>query len=123
MSNSRERRNNADEFEVLPSKKMQEKCGLYGENASRIVLNPANVPEPLRVLIPLAERWGINDDLMREDRIAKAPPEELAALTAAINRYEDELDDWLAGPEADSPGPSEEYIAFSAMRMAADGVT
>lgn len=59
---------------------------------------------------------------MREDRIAKAAPEELAALTA-INRYEDELDDWLAGPEADSPAPSAEYIAFSAMRMAADGAT
>jgi len=27
---------------------------------------------------------------------------------------------WLAGPEARSPQPSDEYVAFSAMRMAAD---
>lgn len=119
MSNSRSR-NKANEFKVLPSREMREKYGLYAQNAPRIALNPANVPEPLRVLIPLAQRWGIGDDLKREDLIAMAAPEELAALTIAINQYEDELDDWLAGPEADSSAPSEEYIAFSAMRMAAD---
>ena len=32
------------------------------------------------------------------------------------------LDEWLAGPEADNPDPTAEYIAFSAMRMVTDSL-
>jgi hypothetical protein len=37
-----------------------------------------------------------------------------------VSDIDDQLDDWLAGDEAKSDSPSAEYIAFSAMRMAAD---
>jgi hypothetical protein len=83
-------------------------------------LDPAKVPPGLRHLIPLAERYGIADDLDREDMVLASSPEELAELKAAIARHDDQLDDWLAGPEADAPPFSAEYLAFSATRMAAD---
>jgi len=51
--------------------------------------------------------------------ILEAPDEVKKNLKATIMEFDHSLDDWLAGPEADSPTPSKEYIAFSAMRMAA----
>ena len=78
-------------------------------------LNPAKVPLALRHLIPLAERYGVSCDWERERLVASSTPEDIAALKAAISRHDDELDDWLAGPEADAPPFSNEYIAFSAM--------
>jgi hypothetical protein len=83
-------------------------------------LNPAKVPLELRELIPLAEQYGITDDVDRERRVLSASPAEIAELKTAITRHEDELDAWLAGSEADKPTFSAEYLAFSAMRMAAD---
>jgi hypothetical protein len=83
-------------------------------------LNSQNVPPNLRDLIPLAERFGISDDLYREKSVSAATPIEIAHLKAAIAMYDEDLDEWLAGPEARGPEFSVEYIAFSAMRMAAD---
>src|SRR5262249_40601743 len=91
------------------------------EPLPEIRLNRERVPEPLRVLIPLAEKWGISDDLMRVDAVRKAPPDEIADLRRIIARHDDLLDEWLAGPEAMNTQPSAEYLAFSNMRMAADG--
>lgn len=83
-------------------------------------LDPAMIPPALRELIPLAERFGITDDVGRELLVLSASPEEIANLKTAIALHEDDLDAWLAGPEADAPTVSAEYLAFSAMRMAAD---
>lgn len=83
-------------------------------------LNPVHVPADLRKLIPLAERYGIIDDLEREEFVLRASPEEVAELKAAVAQHDAEMDRWLAGPEADHPPFSDEYLAFSAMRMAAD---
>lgn len=83
-------------------------------------LDSSQVPAGLRHLIPLAERYGITDDFDREALVTASSPEEIAALKAVVARHDDELDDWLAGPEADEPPYSDEYLAFSAMRMAAD---
>jgi hypothetical protein len=77
------------------------------------------VPANLWPLLPYAEFWGITDDWAREDLVGEAPNEVLVNLRAAIVKFDDDLDKWLAGPEADDNCPSTEYIAFSAMRMAA----
>ena len=77
------------------------------------------MPPKLRGLIPLAEKWGIEDDLMREDMVAKHP-EEAKELNEILHAYEDDFDPWLGGPEAKVGSNSAEYHAFSAMRMAAD---
>ena len=79
-----------------------------------------NVPAGLRHLIPLAEEYGITDDGYRGDRMAKATSQEIIAIKEAIEKYDDLFDSWLAGPEADSDEYSMEYLAFSALRMAAD---
>ena len=64
---------------------------------------------------------GISDDILRLDFRRRASPEEIEYLRAAISRFDDLLDDWLAGPEASDPNPTPEDLAFSNMRMAADG--
>lgn len=106
--------------EVLPAGVMRRKYGLYAENRPAIKLNPARVPEPLRSLIPLAEKFGISDDLIREDLFAKTSKAELERLKRMLAQYNDKFDEWLAGPESKGPDFTPEYIAFSAMRMGAD---
>ena len=44
----------------------------------------------------------------------------LLRLKSSLAKYDDLLDEWLAGPEASGPAFSVEYIAFSAMRMGVD---
>ena len=78
------------------------------------------VPSELHYLIPLARHFGVSDDLERETRIKLASPELREQLRAAILKHDDLLDAWLAGPESSGPRFSDEYIMFSAMRMAAD---
>lgn len=107
-------------YELLSVEEMRKKYGLVAANRPIIHLNPANVPEKLRQLIPYAELWGVSDDLIRDDMIRCAPPEAIKNLKRAVQAHDDALDEWLAGPEADGSSPSEEYLAFSAMRMAAD---
>jgi hypothetical protein len=115
------RKHKPDEhWEVLPAGEMRRKYGLYAERRPFIRLDPKRVPELLRELIPLAEKYGISDDLIREDFFAKTPKRELTKLKRTLAKHHDLLDEWLAGPEADGPGFSDEYIAFSAMRMGID---
>ena len=111
----------SDEFEVLPAGEMRAKHGLTAENRPTIILDAGKVPVALRHLIPLAERFGISDDLIRQDILAGTTTEELEAMRQAVRPHEDAFDAWLAGPEADGPGFSNEYIAFTCLRMAADG--
>lgn len=83
-------------------------------------LNPVNVPEAFRHLIPLAEKYGIADDCYRDEVIESLTQSELMECAAFLEFYEDILDEWLAGPEAVGPDFSNEYIAFSALGMAAE---
>lgn len=108
------------EYELLSVEEMRRRYGLVAENRPIIRLDPGNVPENLRHLVPYAEFWGVGDDLIRDDMFRRAPREAIADLKRVIEAHEDLLDDWLAGPEAESSEPSAEYLAFSAMRMAAD---
>ena len=72
--------------------------------------------------VPYAEFWGIPDDWARERLVRTAPPEALTNLKQVVEAYDGALDDWLGGAEADDPDQSDEYIAFSAMRIAAYSV-
>jgi hypothetical protein len=108
------------DFEVLPADEMRKKYDLTAENRPTIKLDPEKVPVALRHLIPLAEQFGISDDLIREDVIEKTPPAEREALRKMVAPLDDAFDQWLAGPEADGPEFSAEYIAFTCLRMAAD---
>jgi hypothetical protein len=109
------------EFKVMPAGEMRRKHGLTAENRPILQLDEANVPLALRHLIPLAEQFGVSDDLIREDIIAKTPATELAAMRAAVAAHQSSLEEWLTGPEAQLPKLSAEYIAFTCLQMAADG--
>ena len=92
-----------DSSEVMPACEMRQKYDLVSENSPTIKLDPASVPKALRDLIPLAERFGVSDDLKREDLFEKTAESELSKLKRRLEKYEDELDDWLGGSEADGP--------------------
>jgi hypothetical protein len=111
-----------NEYEILPSGEMQKKYGLYAHNREVLKLDPGKVPLALRHLIPLAERWGEGDDIIRDDMIKTASAEERQVLKRAVAEHDDLMDAWLAGPEAKGPTYSDEYNAFSCMRMAAYGI-
>ena len=94
--------------------------GSFVESVTMQKLDSSKVPTDLIGYIPYAASWGISDDLEREQRVAQAPASAKSDLSAVLCLIDDRLDEWLAGNEATSPTPSKEYIAFSAMRMAAD---
>jgi hypothetical protein len=84
------------------------------------MLDPQHVPPAVRALLPLAERFGVADDGAREQVVRAADSHAIQALVAAVRAHDDALDLWLSGPEAAGPDWTDEYLAFSAMRMAAD---
>ena len=112
-----------DNGQVLSAEQIRKLYGtFYTKNPYRVSLDPSRVPKSLHILIPYAEFWGIADDGYREDVVMKAPRDILENLKSVVAQFDDEMDDWLAGDEADDDDsvPSEEYVAFSAMRMVAD---
>jgi hypothetical protein len=73
-------------FEVLPAGEMRRRYGLTAENRPTIRLDPVAVPPALRRLVPLAEQFGVGDDLIRADIVAKTPAVELAACGCSGRR-------------------------------------
>jgi len=105
---------------VASGSELKEAFGLTAENRPTIKLKPEHVPDELRVLIPYAEAWGIDDDLIRADVIRKASPEALKDLILTVSNYQDSINEWLAGPEAYQDKQTKEYYTFSALLMAFD---
>ena len=69
-------------------------------------------------LIPIAEKWALGGYL---DKVYNASSEELEALAHCIDDVtDDDLFGWLAGPEADNPNPSQEYVVFTDLTQAID---
>ncbi len=85
-----------------------------------VSIDPQNVPDKFHVLIPMAERWGVSEDGLRWNILKRASDKELKELESRVRPYYAELDEWLAGPEAEDPDVSDEYIAFTCMRLATD---
>ncbi len=105
---------------ALSADEMKQLYGVFYQESPKASIDPSQVPGSLHVLVPYAEFWGISDDWAREELIAKSPQSVQENLKAVVASFDDKLDEWLAGEEADSTSPSKEYVAFSAMRMAAD---
>jgi hypothetical protein len=105
---------------LLTANQMLERYGSFYEAVEKVSIDRQHVQHDLWALIPYAELWGVADDLLREQRVQNAPTIAVQDLVVAVRDNDDLLDHWLAGDEADHPNPSHEYVAFSAMRMAAD---
>jgi hypothetical protein len=90
-----------------------------GATAGGASLNPARVPEHLRELLPLAERWGIGDDVDRGRALERATEAERQELRQAVAEHGAEITKWL-----DSFGSgaamSDEAAAFMYMQLAVE---
>lgn len=86
------------------------------------MLDPSKVPPTLRHFIHLAQWFGKADDAERLKVLQASSPKMLEQLKAVVTENEDALDEWLSGPEARASRLSDEYVAFSAMRMARDAI-
>lgn len=107
-------------YEVATGIELAEKYNLSLQNNNPLFLRKEDVPFGLQSLIPYAEFWGISDDMLRYEFVQSVPNELLVELQEAISQFEDELDEWLAGPESLRSSFSDAYVAFTCMRMAAD---
>lgn len=83
------------EGEILPADEMQMKYGLYAENRPEIKIDPDKVPENLRSLIFMAEKWGIGDDVIRSDFEDKASEAEKQEFRAKLTGRTKEVTEWL----------------------------
>jgi len=84
-------------------------------------LDPTKVPASCAHLASLAERWGIGDDFDRDQAVAEASGADLTQLIHAIQALpDDEMYEWLAGPESYASQPTVEYVAFTCLTMAYD---
>ena len=77
--------------------------------------------EVITVLTPLMGRWAISDDAARAAQVQLASREDLERLVATVDSLPDDaLYGWLSGPESYATAPSDDYLAVSAICMAAD---
>jgi hypothetical protein len=84
-------------------------------------LDPENVPVELRHLIPLAQQWGIGDDIERLAKGQRATPAERAGLRRAVTPHQTRITQWL-----DSFGQelmSQEAATFMYMQLAIEEMT
>ena len=81
-------------------------------------LESENIPENLRHLAPLAEKWGIGDDVERAELIERASPTDKEALIRAITPHQSEITAWLDSFGMDPM--SDEAAAFMYMQLAVE---
>lgn len=108
------------ELKILTAEQIKQRYGDFHWRGADHHLDRNKVPHKLWPLIPYAAFWGIDDDWTREDLVDDATPEIKQNLKQVVEHFDDDFNEWLAGPEADHPPFSDEYCAFTTLRMAAD---
>jgi hypothetical protein len=76
--------------------------------------------EAIAAILTNYGEWAIGDDFDRASKLDESDADALRSLVAAVNALPDSVWDWLAGPEAQSSSPSQEYISVTDITMAAD---
>lgn len=102
-----------------------ERCVAFARGVESIdnsvKLDSTKVPVALISLLPIAEKWGVGDDIEREQALSAASRQELELLVHSIDEVRDEdLFGWLSGSESYSAKPSNEYVALTALTMSID---
>lgn len=99
---------------------LREKYGGISKDRPALGINPDDVPEVLRPLIPLAEKWGIvEDDWEPREIMEEVRRDELEDVVEEVSPYVDTVfNEWLAGPEAKGPEFTTAYLAFTDLRIA-----
>lgn len=76
-------------------------------------LNPQNVPEEFRDLIPMAEKWGISDDVYRSDFEEQSTSAERQELIDVVTPKWEMVDKWVMSFPSDKL--TDEAAAFMFM--------
>jgi len=105
--------------EILPANEMKAKYHLTADRYKPPRLDPQKVPENLRDLLPLAAKWGIPDDIIRDDFEQKASDEEKEAFKNSLTGRTAEITQWLDSFELNEP-MSTEAAQFMYMLEALD---
>jgi hypothetical protein len=92
---------------ILSAEQMETWYGSFYERSPKLHLDRGNVPTQFWPLLPYAEFWGIADDWTREGLVKHAPVDVQQNLKQVVAAFDVALDEWLAGPEADNPNPSD----------------
>ena len=104
--------------DIASASDIQKHFGLYAENRPILHLDPAHVPIHLRHLVPLAEKWGTGDDIIRNDLINKSSSAEKGELHDTLYAPFESITAWLTS-FAGRP-LSAEAEAFMYMQTALD---
>ena len=106
--------------EILSTEAMKAKYNLTADRYHPPQLDPGNVPEHLRNLVPLAAKWGIGDDIIRQDFQQKASEEEEQELQDALTGRGEAINEWLDSFSYSGKQMSEEAIAFMYMMLSVE---
>jgi hypothetical protein len=71
------------------------RLGFIAETRPTVRIEPNEVPETFRHLIPLAERWAIACDVRRGDYFDKQPEQDVRAFWETVEPLRDEIYRWL----------------------------
>ena len=81
-------------------------------------MNSKSIPQKLQHLIPIVEKWGIEDDGYRDEAVFNASKSELEDLVNSISEEDVlHLNSWFCNPK-ELKELSYEYIRFSVFFMA-----
>jgi hypothetical protein len=105
--------------EIGTHEELQRKYNLYAENRPEVKLNANNVPDDLSDLTTLAEKWGIGDDIIRDDFLEKASQSEKEELKNRLIGRLERIDEWL-NSFTDGIEMSDEAAAFMYMTLCLD---
>ena len=98
--------------DIAPASELQKHFGLYAENRPTLELDPTRVPDHLRHLVPLAERWGIGDDIIRNDVVDKSSDAEKRELHDALFEPYERITEWLSSFEGRPLSPEAEAFMY-----------
>ena len=88
-----------------------------GVNGARATLDTTKIPEDLRHLAPLAQEWGIGDDVDRGDKVDASTPAERETLRQAVGPHHARITAWLDS-FGDGASMTDEAAAFMYMQLA-----
>lgn len=101
--------------DVLPSHVLRDEYGMNAENRPVLRVDPAEVPEDLRHLVPAVERWAIPCDVTRGDYFDKQPEADVAAFWNDVLPFVTRIHEWLDEQSEDVarwPAAAVHYMYF-----------
>lgn len=101
--------------DIFPSHVLRDEYGMDAANRPTITVDPDQVPEILRPLIPLVERWAISCDVTRHDYFEHQSEADIAAFWHELNTHVQAIHDWLdsLGKEYESwPRAADHFVSL-----------